>query len=398
MSWAAVAAAGVSVAGSMLSKDSSGGSSGAGQVAQGAANIAGGALSANEAQQFGNQLAQTANPFGQYNQQYASQLNQASPAILSSNYGAYTPTANFAANTAGNNSFAQGSQNFANQTAANPYALGANTMNQFTANSTNPLTSSLNGAQLGGQIQNLVNDPSSVYNTPQYKAAFGQGQNAVNATLAAQGLNASGNQLAALQNYGQTFGQNAYNTQLSQLSGLYGQALGANQQQYSQLSGNAAAGLAENQNAFQQQTAAGQLGLAQNQQQYSQLLGAGQLGLNQNQQTFNQLAQMSGLSSGSPTAAAAAMSNVYSNVNSAYQGVGQGIGQLASGAGNILNGLSNGTTSGVNQYGFSSGLGDMSNSTTGFGDVSGSGSLFGTSAGLGGDGFNYSGGGNTWGF
>ena len=305
--------------------NSGGGSSGGGQVAQGVANIAGGALSANEAQQFANQLGQTANPFGQYNQGFASQLaaNAGAPGqggILGANYQWQAPV-----------------QNFANQTAGSG------------------LTNQLSG--VGGQLANLLADPSSIYQTPQYQAAFGQGQNAVNSTLAAQGLNASGNQLAALQSYGQTFGQNAYNTQLSQLSGLYGQALGANQQSYNQLA------------------------------------GAAQMGLGQSQQTFNQLSQLSGLASGSPTAAAAAQAQVFGNVNSAYNTVGQGVGQLVNGAGSLLNGL--GGSSGGFTGDFSSGLGT---STGGFGDVSGSGGLFGTSAGTNNTGgFNY-GGSNSWGF
>lgn len=294
-------------------------SSGVGQVASGAANIAGGALSASEAQQFANQLGQTANPFGQYNQQFGQQL-------------------------AGQTSQGGFGNNF------NPN-LSAQSV--YTGTATGQLVGSLNGASIGNQLTNLINDPSSIYSTPQYQSAFNQGQSAVNSTLAAQGLNASGNQLAALQSYGQTFGQNAYNTQVSQLSGLYGQALGANQQAFGQLS-----------------TTTGQ-----SQQQ--------------NQQAFNQLSQLSGLATGSPTAAAAAQAQVYGQVNSAYGSVGTGIGQVASGAGNLLNGLSNtGTT------GFTSGLGTT---TSGFSDVSGSGSLFGTSAGMDSSGFNYSGG-NSFGF
>jgi hypothetical protein len=340
----------------------SGGSSGGGQVAQGAANIAGGALSAQEAQQFGNQLAQTANPFGQYNQQFGAQLaGQAGAGAYGSPYNVnQTDTSNYA-NTSSVNLLNSGAGVNA---AANQGQAG------------------LNGLNLGGinsQISNLIANPSSIYNTPQYQAAFGQGQNAVNSTLAAQGLNASGNQMAALQSFGQTFGQNAYNTQLSQLSGLSGQA--ASQQQQ----------------GFGQQLGAAEYGMAANQQGFNQLQSANQSGMSQNQLGFNQLAQLSGLSSGSPTAAAAAQAQVYGNVNSAYGSVGQGIGQWASGAGNILNGLGSGssTTSGVNSAGFNSGLG---NSTSGFTDVGGSGALFGTSAGMDTSGFTMGGTGNTWGF
>lgn len=312
--------AGAAAIGAIGSLSGSSGGGGASQVAQGVGNVVGGGLSANEAVAFGNQVAQTANPFGQYNQQYGALLNSQAPAILGTNFGATKPVLDYANQSAGPGG----------------------------------ITSALNGQQYGQQINQLLANPDSVYQTQQYKSAFNQGQGAVNATLAAQGLNASGNQLAALQSYGQTFGQQAYGAQLSQLSGLYGQALGANQQGFNQLQ------------------------------------GAGQMALGQNQQTFNQLSQLSGLATGSPTAAAAAQAQIYGNVNSAGQTIGQGIGQIGSGVGNLLNGLGgSGTT------GFSSGLGTT---TSGFGDVSGSGGLFGTSAGMGGDGFTMGGGGNTFGF
>ncbi|MBR7969110.1 hypothetical protein [Burkholderia cenocepacia] len=297
-----------------------GGGGGGGSVAQGAANIAGGMLSAQEAQQLGNQLAGMANPFGQYNAQFGKTLADAATA-----------------GTYGN---------------AAPQSVKA--MGDYVSGNTMPLTGALNGVSFGQQLNNLVANPSSVFSSPLYQASFQQGQNAVNATLAAQGLNASGNQLAALQNYGQSFGANYYSTMLSQLSGLYGQALGANNQGFSQLASSASADLAAN------------------------------------NQAFGQLALLSGASSGSPAAAAQAVSNVYGNVNSAYNSVGQGVGQVANGVGNLLNGLS-GSTGGFN---FDSGLGTT---TSGFGDVSGSGALFGPSAGFGGDGYTY-GGGNSWGF
>lgn len=298
--WIGAGAAAIGAIGSL-----SGGSSGAGQAAQGVGNIVGGALQPGEAAQ----LAGMVNPFGQYNQQFAGQL----------------------AGAAGQGTYGQ------------PNSPGLQGLAAYTQNGMNLMGQST-GTDYGGMIANLVANPSSIYQTPQYQAAFGQGQSAVNSTLAAQGLNASGNQLAALQSYGQTFGQNAYNTQLSQLSGLYGQALGANQQGYNQLSG-----------------------LVQGEQ-------------SQNQQGFNQLSALSGLSTGSPQAAAGLLSQGFA---SGGQAIGQGIGQLANGLG--------GSSSG----GFSTGQGTT---TGGFGDVSGSGGLFGTSAGMGGDGFTMGGSGNTFGF
>ena len=309
--WIGAGAAAIGAIGTLSNSGGGGGGSAAGNIASGAANIAGGALAPGEAQQ----LANSVNPFGQYNNQFASKLAGAAGKDI---YG---------------NESTQGLQQQAS----------------YVNNNTLGLTSALNGTQIGKQLMGLLNDPGSIYSTPQYQAAFGQGQSAVNATLAAQGLNASGNQLAALQSYGQTFGQNAYNTQLSQLSGLYGQALGANQQFYGQLSNN----------------------ISQEAQQ--------------NQQAFNQLAALSGLSTGSPQAAAGILQQGYA---SAGQGIGQGIGQLANGAGQLLNGLG-----GSGSGGFTTGLGTTTN-----GDISGSGPLFGTGAGIdNGGGFNYSGG-NSWGF
>lgn len=309
--------AGAAALGAIGSLSGGGGSSG-GQVAQGAANIAGGALSANEAQFFGSQLAGVANPFGQYMPGFGAQL------------AARTNAGQF-----GN---------------AAPSSLGL--LGQFAMGNTLPQATALSNMNLGGQIQNLVDNPDSIYQTQQYKSAFGQGQNAVNATLAAQGLNASGNQLAALQNYGQSFGQQAYNTQLSQLSGLYGQSMQANQQAYGQL--------ANNFNSSQQA----------------------------DQQAFGQLSQLSGLATGSPTAAAAAMANVFGNVNSSAQSIGQGVGQLASGLGGIL-----GNLGGSNSFAGAFGGGTNTSS-----DIFGSGGLFGTSAGIdNGGGFSF-GGSNPFGF
>jgi hypothetical protein len=181
------------------------------------------------------------------------------------------------------------------------------------------LGNALNGQGFASQINNLVANPSSVYQTPQYQAAFGQGQNAVNATLAAQGLNASGNQLAALQNYGQSFGQNAYNQQLSQLSGLYGQSLAGNQQGYSQM-----------------QNAVG-------------------TNLSAQQQAFTQMGQLSGLLTGSPVAAGQLLAA--GNANTASS-ISNGISGLATAGQNLYNsGAFNSTpntTSGVDDYGFGS--------------------------------------------
>lgn len=297
--------AGSAAIGAVDSLTGGGGSSSAGQAASGAANIAGGALSYQEAQQFANQVSQTANPFGQYNQQFGQQLAGAA------NAGTY-----------GN---------------ASPGYL--QNLNNLTGGASNTLAQTS-----ASQLTNLLNNPSSIYDTAQYKSAFGQGQNAVNSTLAAQGLNGSGNQLAALQSYGQTFGEQQYNTTLSQLSGLFGQS-------YGQL----ASGAGINQSA--------------------------------NQQGFNQLALLSGASTGSPATAAAAQAQVYSNAGQAGTSIGTGIGQLANG----LSGLANGSPG---SNGFSTGLGTTSGVGTNQGYDSG---VYGVGGGVGDSGYTYSGG-NSWGF
>jgi len=311
--WIGAGAAAIGAIGT-LSNSGGGGGGAAGNIASGAANIAGGALAPGEAQQ----LANSVNPFGQYNQGFASQL---------AGLGA---SGQFGANAGQND---------------------VNGLSAWVDSRTNPGRNSLLTSldSIGSTYSNALQNPDDFYNSKMYQSAFGQGQNAVNSTLAAQGLNASGNQLAALQSYGQSFGANQYNQYLGQLSNAYGQALGANQQAYSQ---------------------------------YAGLTG---MKLNQNQQQFNQLAALSGLSTGSPQAAAGILQQGYA---SAGQGIGQGIGQLANGAGQLLNGLG-----GSGSGGFTTGLGTTTN-----GDISGSGPLFGTGAGIdNGGGFNY-GGENTWGF
>lgn len=360
MPFAAITAAGVgsalaggaaAAAGGILASDvlggSGGGQSAGSNLASGAAGIAGDLLSDSEAQG----LANVASPYNQYAGASASNLSNQAAA---GNYGQNS--------TASQNILT----NFANNT-------GAQT-NQYIAPAEQAASqgaAGLNGLSLSGinsQISNLIQNPSSIYQTPQYQAAFNQGQGAVNSTLAAQGLNASGNQLAALQSYGQSFGQNAYNTQLSQLSGLSNQAAGQQQQSYSQLAGGA------------------QLALQGNQQAYGQLAGANQGALATNNQGYNQLTNLAGV--GNNPAAANLLLGQY---NATGSSIGAGIGQLAQGAGQLANQYSG---SGSPDYGgFSSGLGT---STSGSG-ISGSGALYGTSAGQSGADYTY-GGSNSFGF
>lgn len=134
-----------------------------------------------------------------------------------------------------------------------------------------------NAALYGDMLRNLAQNPGSIYSDPTYQAAFGQGAEAINRSLAASGMNLSGNQLTALQNYGMTQGANFYNQRLQQLSGLQSGALG------------------------------------------------------QNQQGFSQLAGLSGLSQANPGAAALALSNARQQAGQGFQSAGQGLGQLLGG-------------------------------------------------------------------
>ena len=153
-------------------------------------------------------------------------------------------------------------------------------LNNYVNNQTMPTTSALQGT--GQQLANLVQNPNSVFQTAQYQSALNQGLSATNTGLAAAGLNGSGNQLAALQNYGTTQANNAYNTQVSQLSGLYNQELAGNQQGYTQATG-----------------------------------------LNTN--SYNQLAQLSGAASGDMAAAGKQLAAQ----NTAIGALGQQLGSLA---------------------------------------------------------------------
>ena len=221
----------------------------------------------------------------------------------------YGASASNLAGLAGNNVYGSGVDQYNTMTG----------LNNLVNNGTIPLTTALSGVNYGQRINDLVANPSSIQSSPGYQAALQQGLSSVGTTAAAQGLNGSGNQLVALQNYGQSFEQNAYNTQLSQLSGLYGQALGANQQGYNQTTG-------------------------------------------LNTQSYNQLAQLAGLQ-GNQALSAAGQLTAAGNQQTA-QAVGNGVSGLATAGQNLYNagafGGSNGTTTGNNSYGFSSGVSDPS--------------------------------------
>ena len=111
--------------------------------------------------------------------------------------------------------------------------LGSTLVNALQSPSTAANANVLNGT--GQQLANLIANPGSATQTAQYQAQLQQGLAATNSTLSAQGLNGSGAQSVALNNYASSSAQNQYNTQLTQLSGLYGQSQSASSNYLNQL-------------------------------------------------------------------------------------------------------------------------------------------------------------------
>jgi hypothetical protein len=112
--------------------------------------------------------------------------------------------------------------------------------NLLTGDASNQAYGALSG--VGGKLSNLIANPDSVTQTQQYQSSLGQGLGAANQAMSAQGLTGSGAQLLGLSNYAGSKADSAYNTQLGQLSGLYGQQLGGMNQQFQNLLGGAQAG------------------------------------------------------------------------------------------------------------------------------------------------------------
>lgn len=69
----------------------------------------------------------------------------------------------------------------------------------------------------GNRLNTLLQDPSSVADTPAYKFAFNQGMEGVNRTAAAKGMLGSGNRLYDLTKFGQGLASQTYNNTVSQL-------------------------------------------------------------------------------------------------------------------------------------------------------------------------------------
>jgi len=72
------------------------------------------------------------------------------------------------------------------------------------------------------KLNNLVANPDSITNTAAYKSALNQGLTGVQRTLASRGYANSGNEQAALMDYGNTYANNQYQTQLANLMQLSG--------------------------------------------------------------------------------------------------------------------------------------------------------------------------------
>jgi len=72
------------------------------------------------------------------------------------------------------------------------------------------------------KLNNLVANPDSITNTAAYKSALNQGLTGVQRTMASRGYANSGNEQAALMDYGNTYANNQYQTQLANLMQLSG--------------------------------------------------------------------------------------------------------------------------------------------------------------------------------
>ena len=72
------------------------------------------------------------------------------------------------------------------------------------------------------QLNAFMKDPSTIFQDPAYKAALNQGLEGTARIQGASGMGNSGNNLAALTQYGDTFAYNAENNKFNQLSQLAG--------------------------------------------------------------------------------------------------------------------------------------------------------------------------------
>jgi hypothetical protein len=75
-------------------------------------------------------------------------------------------------------------------------------------------------------LSNLINNPSSVTQTPGYQFNYQQGLNALQGSEAAGGYLNSGNRMAAAEQYGQNYAQSQYTNQAMLLTQLAGGNIG----------------------------------------------------------------------------------------------------------------------------------------------------------------------------
>lgn len=156
------------------------------------------------------------------------------------------------------------------------------------ANAVNPTAATARTSSAYDMLQGLLKDPSSLSTMPGYQWGLNQALEGVNRAAGSSGLLNSGNRLMALQDRGQSYAQ------------------GWQKQIFDQLLGN--------------------VGAAGN---------VDTLGLNAQNQGYRQLADLSGVTSGSPAEAARAFERGLQGRSNA---IGAGAGGLAAGAGGLLNG------------------------------------------------------------
>ena len=276
-------------------------------VLNGLAQLAGGIYSGVNAGKNTQEIMNAADPFNQYRQNYATSLNN----LFNTNGYAnkFSPT--------GVDSYVATNQPLNSATLANLSTTGAANAGDYNA---------LNG--IGTTYNNLLQNPSAIFNDPTYQAETAQGSEAVQRALAARGLTNSGNEQQALQDYGTANSAQYLQQRLSNLSNAYTQNVNANNLGYG--------------NAYNTNTA----NMAANQLGYNEAQGDFSSNLTGNQQQFQQLALASGLSQGNLGAAALALSNQGAMTQGALTGIGSSLSSLGSSLGNWFNG--SGTTDASN--------------------------------------------------
>lgn len=114
--------------------------------------------------------------------------------------------------------------NLATQTSADFTKYGGNLdayLNQGVpaVSNTNRFEPGLHSSE--NRLSALLDDPNSISNSAAYQFRVGQGQQALERSLAAKGMLGSGNRLMELTKYGQDMGSQEYDNQFNRLKGLY---------------------------------------------------------------------------------------------------------------------------------------------------------------------------------